>query len=176
VDLMFRGLFGKAGGAAPAPTPVLSEPIRLSDGRLTFEVGTTTRRDLERRMRPPISYPVPGWQTWTVAGPKDETWILSAFYRDGILVAVEHYVAKTNRLPSYAPKITGGFRFVPDEISLGGKITGLPAHFVAGASGGGTVTSVVFQQLFAARWSTGIALVSGNDARIERLALYANLK
>jgi hypothetical protein len=173
---MFRALFGgKPGAAAPPPAPVLSEPIRLTDGRLIFEVGANIRKDVEKRLRPPISYPVPGWQTWTVAGPHDETWILSAFFRDQMLVAMEHYVAKTNRLPKYAPKISGGFRLIPDEISLGGKTTNLPAHFVPGAAAIGTVNSVVFQQLFAARWSTGVALVAGNDGRIERIALYANL-
>lgn len=153
----------------------LGEPIRLTNGRLTFEVGTTTRRTLERLVKPPITYPGPGWQTWTVAGSRTEIWILSAFYRNDLLVAVEHYLPKTDRLPKYAPRITGGFRFVPGEISLGGRMMGLPGYFAPAAPGGGTVGAVVFQQLFSARWAAGIALISGNDARIERLALYAQM-
>jgi len=152
----------------------LAEPIRLTNGSLTFEVGTTTRRVLERLVKPPITYPGPGWQTWTVSGGGHETWILSAFYRNDVLAAVEHYLPKTDRLPKYAPKIAGGFRLVPGEISLGGKMGGLPAHFVTGTPGLGTVGAVVFQHLYSARWAAGVALVSGNDARIERLALYAS--
>ncbi len=153
----------------------MGEPIRLTNGRLTFEVGHTKRRTLERLVKPPITYPGAGWQTWAVTGTRTETWILSAFYRDDVLLAVEHYVAKTDRLPHYAPRIAGGFRFVPGEISLGGTLRGLPAGFVSGNAAAGSVGSLVFQQLFSARWAAGIALVSGNDARIERLALYAHV-
>ena len=153
----------------------LGEPIRLTNGRLTFDVGKTTRRTLERLVKPPIAYPGPGWQTWAVTGTRTETWILSAFYRDDVLVALEHYLPKTDRLPKYAPHIAGGFRLVPGEISLGGTMRGLPAYFASGNPATGSVGSLVFQQMFSARWAAGIALVSGNDARIERLALYANV-
>ena len=151
----------------------LGEPIRLTNGRLTFEVGKSMRRTLERLVKPPIAYPGPGWQTWAVAGTRTETWILSAFYRNDVLVALEHYLPKTDRLPAYAPRIAGGFRFVPGEISLGGTLRALPAFFVSDTPAAGTVGSLVFAQLYSARWTAGVALVSGNDARIERLALYA---
>jgi len=32
----------------------------------------------------------------------------------------------------------------------------------------------VYQHAYQARWQHGIAIISGNDGRIERMALYAN--
>jgi hypothetical protein len=32
----------------------------------------------------------------------------------------------------------------------------------------------VYQHAYQARWKHGIAIISGNDGRIERIALYAN--
>lgn len=183
---MFQALFGKKAGkdAARPAAPVLAEPICLvskagttatagSSAGLTFRVGRTERREIEQRIGPAIGYPAPGWQTWTLSGLRREDWILSAFYRGNVLIAVEHYLAKTDQLPKYAPRIKGVFRFVPDDVGLGTRIDALPDYYVSAAGLSGGVRAVVYQDVFAARWTGGVAIASGNDGKIERLALYA---
>jgi hypothetical protein len=181
---MFDALFGKKTGKNAAARPAFKGPIYLaskpgttatagSSAGLAFRVGVTARREIEQRIGPAIGYPAPGWQTWTLSGLRHEEWILSAFYRAGILIAVEHYLAKTDQLPKYAPRIKGIFRFVPDDVGLGSRIDALPDYYASAEGLTGGVRSVVYQQVFAARWTGGVALASGNDGRIERLALYA---
>lgn len=78
---MFGGLFKKKAEPEPAPAPVSTEPLTLVSDSLTFLVGFTTRRAIERRMGPAVEYPAPGWKTWAAAGLRGEVWILSAIYR-----------------------------------------------------------------------------------------------
>jgi hypothetical protein len=175
---MFRALFGKGTGARAAvpaaATPLIPGPIRLTNALLAFHAGVTTRREIEHSLGPAIAYPAPGWQTWSLAGMRD-AWILSAFYKDSRLLGVEYYIAKTGELPRYVPRIKGAFRFVPGDIGLGNSLATLPEGFAAAGGLAGTVRAVVYQQIFQARWTAGMAIVAGNDGLIERLALYANL-
>jgi hypothetical protein len=149
-----------------------SEPFRLVHGTTVFAVGETKRRDCEIKLGPGVAYPAPGWHTWTVIAAKGETWLLSAFFSNGTLIAVEYYVAKTGSVPKYAPRARGAFAVQPGNIGLGNSTRALGPAYVASSGKAGGVGSIVYQQAFEARWDAGVALISGNDGRIERIALY----
>ena len=172
---MFGGLFKKKPAPAPPPPPVSTEPITLTSDQLTFLVGFTTRRAIERRMGPAIEYPAPGWKTWAAAGLRGECWILSAIYRGQVLIGIEHYLAKTENLPRHTPPANGIFKMQPGNIGIGSPIERLPKDRFTSAGGkDGSVRSIVYQHAFQARWPHGVAIISGNNGRVERIALYAN--
>lgn len=159
-------------GHTPTATPSNGEALRLAGDGIVFVVGVTSRRDAEMRLGPGITYPAAGWQTWLLAGTREQT-ILSAFFSTrGMLIGIEHYHAKTDRLPSYAPSVKGPFRLFPGDIALGNRIDVLPKRFVTLAGAAGSVRAIVYEQGYETRWNGGVALVSGNDNKIERLALY----
>jgi hypothetical protein len=135
---MFVGLFGKKKPVAAAPPKPVAGPMTLESDLLSFVVGFTTRRAIERRMGPAIEYPAPGWKTWAAAGLRNQRWVLSAIYRGQVLIGIEHYVAKTENLPRDTPPANGIFKVQPGEIGLGNVITSLPEYFVsqAGREGG----------------------------------------
>ncbi|HEV8021094.1 MAG TPA: hypothetical protein VGP41_07510 [Candidatus Lustribacter sp.] len=172
---MLAGLFGKKkrAAAAPAPKPI-APPMTLESDLLSFVPGFTTRRAIERRMGPAIQYPAPGWKTWAAAGTRNQRWVLSAIYRGQVLIGIEHYIAKTDLLPRDTPPANGVFVVQPGDIALGNRIAGLPEYFISAAGKDGSARSMVYQHAFQARWQHGIAIISGNDGRIERIALYAN--
>jgi hypothetical protein len=150
----------------------LSEPLRLVHGTTVFAVGETKRRDCEIKLGPGVAYPAAGWHTWTVTAIAGDTWLLSAFFRTGTLIAVEYYVAKTGSVPKYAPRARGTFVLQPGDVGLGNTTRTLGPAFAASNARAGSVGSVVYQQAFEARWDGGVALISGNDGRVERIALY----
>jgi hypothetical protein len=170
---MFAGLFGKKKPAVVVEKPVAG-PMTLESDLLSFVPGFTTRRAIERRMGPAIEYPAPGWRTWAAAGLRNERWVLSAIYRGQVLIGVEHYVAKTVNLPRDTPPANGVFKVQPGDIGLLNVITSLPEYFISQAGREGGARSIVYQHAFQARWQHGIAIISGNGGRIERIALYAN--
>lgn len=171
---MFAGLFGKKKPAPAAPPKPVAGPMTLESGLLSFVPGFTTRRAIERRMGPAIQYPAPGWRTWAAAGTRNQRWILSAIYRGQVLIGIEHYIAKTENLPRDTPPANGIFKLQPGDIGIGDRITTLPEYFISAAGKDGGARSLVYQHAFQARWQHGIAIISGNDGRIERIALYAN--
>jgi hypothetical protein len=174
---MLRGVLNKKKAArAPAPIIVASstEPFRLKCGSLEFLVGFTTRRAIESRLGPAVEYPAPGWKTWAAAGTRNERWILSAIYRGTVLIGVEHYITKTENLPRDTPPANGIYVLVPGELELGNPIASLSPRFIAQPGRAGGAQAIVYQHAFQARWPHGVALISGNDGRIERMALYAN--
>jgi hypothetical protein len=172
---MFGGLFKKKPALAPEPEPVSTEPIFLASENLVFHVGFTTRRAIERRMGPAVQYPAPGWKTWAAAGLRGETWILSAIYRGTVLIGIEHYLAKTENLPRFTPPANGIFKMQPGNIGIGTPIERIPKdRFISAAGKEGGVRSIVYQHAYQARWPHGVAIVSGNNGRVERIALYAN--
>jgi hypothetical protein len=171
---MFGGLFKKKVVAAPAPAPMSTEPITMTSDSLTFLVGFTTRRAIERRMGPAVEYPAPGWKTWAAAGLRGECWILSAIYRGQVLIGIEHYLAKTENLPRFTPPANGIFKLQPGNIGIGTPVTRLGDRFVSAAGKEGGPRSLVYQHAYQARWPHGVAIISGNDGRVERMALYAN--
>jgi hypothetical protein len=171
---MFGALFKKKAAPEPPPAPVSTEPFTLKCGSLVFLVGFTTRRAIERRMGPAVEYPAPGWKTWAAAGPRGEVWILSAIYRGQVLIGIEHYLAKTENLPRFTPPANGIFTLMPGEIGIGSRVAALGERFVSAGGKEGGPRSIVYQHAYQARWPHGVAIISGNDGRVERIALYAN--
>jgi hypothetical protein len=174
---MFVSLFSKKKKKPKAPEPAAitsTEPITMTSDSLTFLVGFTTRRAIERRMGPAVEYPAPGWKTWAAAGLRGETWILSAIYRGQVLIGIEHYLAKTENLPRFTPPANGIFKLQPGNIGIGTAVTKLGDRFVSAAGKEGGPRSLVYQHAYQARWPHGVAIISGNDGRVERMALYAN--
>jgi hypothetical protein len=172
---MFVGLFGKKKKAPAAPAkPLQAPPMTLESELLSFVPGFTTRRAIERRMGPAIEYPAPGWRTWAAAGLRNQRWVLSAIYRGQVLIGIEHYLAKTENLPRDTPPANGIFKVAPGDIGIGNVITTLPEYFISQAGREGGARSIVYQHAYQARWTHGIAIISGNNGRIERMALYAN--
>lgn len=171
---MFAGLFGKKKAAPAAPVKTPAPPMTLESDLLSFVPGFTTRRAIERRMGPAIQYPAPGWRTWAAAGLRNQRWVLSAIYRGQVLIGIEHYVAKTENLPRDTPPANGVFKLQPGDIAIGNRIAALPEYFISAAGKEGSARSLVYQHAYQARWQHGIAIISGNDGRIERIALYAN--
>lgn len=163
--------FRKGSGDDPGAISA-REPIVLRSDRLVFAVGVTRRRDIELKVGPSIKYPAAGWQTWTVAGLRGQSWILSVFYRNNVLIGVEHYLPKTENLPAYAPRIKGFFTLSPGEIGLGSLLANIGPSFVSSGGRNSGVRAVVYAEGFESRWTSGVALVSGNDGRVERLAVY----
>jgi hypothetical protein len=172
---MFGGLFRKKPEAPAPPEPVSTEPITLQSDNLTFLVGFTTRRAIERRMGPAVEYPAPGWRTYRAAGLRGETWILSAIYRGTVLIGIEHYLAKTENLPKDTPPANGIFKMQPGDIGIMTPIARIDTkRFISAAGKEGGVRSIVYQHAYQARWPHGVAIISGNNQRVERIALYAN--
>jgi hypothetical protein len=174
-----RGLrFGKKQPTAPdRPAFVLdvpTDPMHLASDRVSFMVGLTTRAAIEGRLGPAIEYPARGWRTWASAGLRGDVWLLSAIYRGHVLIGVEHYVGKAESLPRLAPPANGIYKLVPGNIGIGDRITALPNRFDSAAGREGGPRSIVYQHAYQTRRPHGIAIVGGNDGRIERIAIYAN--
>jgi hypothetical protein len=150
------------------PPPPIDRPVILFNETQTFALGTTTRRSVERTLGIGFSYPGKGWYTYaTRAG--GERCLLSAFYRDGILAAVEYYLPKTNSAPALAPRDFGDFRLIPGEVTLGMGLASLDARYITAVSG---PSPIVYAQAYEIRFPGGIGYVMGNSGRVERLVLY----
>jgi hypothetical protein len=172
---MFGGLFKKKRVEPEAPEPVSTEPMTLVCNDLVFLVGFTTRRAIERRMGPAVEYPAPGWRTYAAAGLRKETWILSMIYRGTVLIGIEHYLAKTENLPRDTPPANGMFKLMPGNIGIMSPVSSIPKdRFISAGGKEGGVRSIVYQHAYQARWPHGVAIISGNLGRVERIALYAN--
>lgn len=155
-----------APGSIPPPR---DKPILLFNEHLAFALDSTTRSDVERALGAGFAYPAEGWHTYAIAGPQRERRLLSAFYRDDALIAVEFYAPKTPSAPQLAPRVLGDFRLVPGEIALGSPMTILDDRFVDTAM---SAAGVAYEQTFAARTHAGVVYVCASGGVIERLALY----
>ena len=153
------------------PPPPLDKPVILFNETCPFQIGQTTQNAVQSQLGWAYAYPTRGWHTYAVAGPKNERYLLSAFYKDQALIAVETYVPKTDRTPKLEPRRLGAFRLVPGEIALGMPVSAIPPTFAPAIGGPGPV---VYDQAFEARFEGGVAYAMGNQGLIERLALYAH--
>jgi hypothetical protein len=150
----------------PAP---LDRPVILHSTRIAFELGKTTRPQVERELGIAFSYPARGWHTYA-SKESGQTCLLSAFYKEGTLVAVELYVPRSDRAPSLAPRDLGGFRLEPGGIAIGMQAGSVSETFTPAVGGPGPV---VYDRAFEARFPGGVAYAMARKGTIERLALYA---
>jgi hypothetical protein len=96
--------------------------------------------------------------------------LLSAFYKDDVLVAVELYAPRGNQTPQLAPRDFGGFRLEPGSVTLGTHADAVSPVFTPATGGPGTV---VYDRAFEARFPGGVAYAMARKGVIERLALYS---
>lgn len=152
------------------PPPPLDRPVILHSARIAFELGKTARRDVERELGVAFSYPARGWHTYATK-ESSQTCLLSAFYKDGVLLAVELYVSRSDRAPSLEPRDLGGFRLEPGGIAIGMQVQALPQSFTEAVGGPG---KLVYDRAFEARFAGGVAYAMARKGTIERLTLYAD--
>jgi len=151
------------------PPPALDRSVILRSDRITFEIGKTRRSDVERELGIAFSYPVRGWHTYaTKEGTR--ACLLSAFYKDGCLVAVELYVPRGENAPALAPRDFGGFRLEPGSVAIGMRVDAVTQAFTPAVGG---PAHVVYDSAIEARFPGGVAYAMARKGEIERLALYA---
>ena len=155
---------------ANVPPPPLDKPVILFNETCPFQIGKTRLDEVNAVLGWGFSYPTRGWHTYAFAGENSERYLVSAFYKDQALIAVEAYIPRTDRTPNLEARRLGAFRFVPGEIALGKPVTSIPESFVPAIGGPGPV---VYGAAFEARFEGGVAYAMGNNGIIERLALYA---
>lgn len=157
----------KSANEPPAP---LDRPVVLHSPNIAFQIGKTARVRVERELGIAFSYPARGWHTYATK-ESGTTCLLSVFYKDGILVAAELYVPRTDRTPALAPRDLGGFRLEPGSIAIGMHVDSVGGGFTAAIGGPGPV---VYDRAFEARFAGGVAYAMARKGTVERLALYAD--
>ena len=161
----------RARRAPNRPPPDLDRPVILHGERIAFELGKTQRPDVERELGIAFSYPARGWHTYATK-ESSHACLLSAFYKDAALVAVELYVPRGERAPSLAPRDLAGLRLEPGGVAVGSGAAAISPLFTPASGGPG---KVVYDEAFEARFAGGVAYAMARKGTVERLALYANL-
>jgi hypothetical protein len=154
------------GGPPPyAPPPPIDRPMLFFSEEIAFEIGATKRADVERAIGVAFSYPTRGWHTYPAGGAKRG--LLSAFYKDGLLVAVELYMPRSDRAPNLATRASN-FRLIPGELALGMSPTALSSAFVRVPTAPGA-----YDETYEARFPGGVGYAMTREGKLERFALYA---
>lgn len=153
----------------PAP---IDRPIVLRSERLALAVGKTQRSDVERELGIAFSYPARGWHTYATK-EYGQRCLLSAFYKSGVLVAVELYVPRGAHAPNLEPRDLGGFTLEPGGVRIGMQVSAIAQPFTPAVGGPG---KVVYDTAFEARFAGGVAYAMAAKGVIERLTLYADLR
>jgi len=151
------------------PPPPIDVPVILFNENIRFQTGVTKRKDVIHVLGTGFAYPAKGWDTYGLR-ENNERRLLSAFYKDDLLVGVEYYVPQTEAAPKLAPRDLGEFRLVPGEVRIGLGIISLDERFVDAVGGPGTA---VYKHAFEVRYPGGVAYAMGNDGTVSRLVLYA---
>ncbi|MGH7662183.1 MAG: hypothetical protein ACRENA_14855 [Vulcanimicrobiaceae bacterium] len=157
-------------GKPPVPPAPIDRPVILFNENIPFELDKTTRSDVEKALGSGFSYPAKGFHSYGMRHDGKRAFI-SAFYKDDILIGVEHYYVTSDAVPNLAPRAIGTFRLIPGEISLGMPVTKLSDEFVPAVGG---PSPAIYGQRYEVRFPRGVAYVMGNNSRVERLVLYAD--
>jgi hypothetical protein len=152
----------------PAP---IDRPVVLHSERLTLQVAKTKRADVERELGIGFSYPARGWHTYATK-ESGRRCLLSAFYKNGILVAVELYVPRGAHAPNLEARDLGGCTLEPGSVRIGMQIDAIAQPFTPAVGGPG---KVVYDRACEARFPGGVAYAMAAKGTIERLTLYADL-
>lgn len=151
------------------PPRKIDRPVVLHSAAFSFQTGKTKRADVERALGIAFSYPARGWHTYA-SKESGAACLLSAFYKDATLVAVELYAPRSDRAPALQPRDLGGFRLEPGGAAIGMRVEALPQILTPASGGPG---KVVYDEAFEARFEGGVAYAMARAGVIERLALYA---
>jgi hypothetical protein len=151
------------------PPPPIDVPVVLFNENIRFEIGVTKRTAVVKELGTGFAYPAKGWDTYGVRENRERR-LLSAFYKDDILVGVEFYIPQTDTAPNLHPRELGEFRLVPGEVRVGLGVVSLDERFVEAVGGPGTA---VYAHAYEVRYPGGVAYAMGNKGTITRLVLYA---
>jgi hypothetical protein len=176
VDIL-AGIYERNRARRNVPPAPLDRPVVLANERIVLALGTTTREQVERVFGVGFAYPIRGWHTYA-ARENGARNFLSLFYAsaDGAepgrrtLVALEHYVPKTDGAPSLAARDYGPFRLSPGDVAIGAATASLDERYTVAAGG---PAPVVYAEAYEARFPGGVAYVMGNGGQVERIGLYA---
>jgi len=166
---ILAGLAERKRDAPLAPPPPIDRPVILFNERRPLQLGTTTRRDVQRSLGPGAPYPAAGWWTYALRFSGSRR-LLSVIFRADVLSGVELYLPKVKSVPDLAPNFWGDFRLVPGEVAIGAQLAELDPRFTPAVGGPGRV---MYEQAFEIRFPGGLGYVMGNRGVAERLALYA---
>lgn len=154
------------GSQLPPPSDV---PIVLFNENIMFMIGKTQRAAVIKALGPGYAYPRAGWESYAMR-EKNTRYILSALYRDEILVGVDYFVPKPNSVPELRMADHGEFRLVPGQVAIGSDINSLDQRFVQAPEG---PDAHRYQHAFVVRYRGGVAYVQSDGPLIQRLVLYA---
>jgi hypothetical protein len=148
--------------------PPIDVPIILFNEHIMFVIGKTQRAAVIAELGPGYAFPTKGWESYAMHEGTTRC-LLSALYRDDVLVGVDYYVAPANRVPELRAGNFGEFRFVPGQIMIGSDMLRLDERFVAVAEGPDART---YSHAFEVRFPGGVAYVQGTGGHVQRLVLY----
>jgi hypothetical protein len=154
--------------AAHVLPPPIDVPIILFNEHIMCVVGKTQRAAVIAELGPGYGFPAKGWETYAMHEGNTRC-LLSALYRDDVLVGADYSVAPANRVPELRARNFGEFRFVPGQIMIGSDMLSLDERFVAVAEGPDRRT---YSHSFEVRFPGGVAYVQGTGGRVQRLVLY----
>jgi hypothetical protein len=149
--------------------PPIDVPIILFNEHIMFVIGKTQRAAVIAELGPGYAFPTKGWETYAMHEGSTRC-LLSALYREDVLVGVDYYIAPANRVPELRVGNFGEFRFVPGQIMIGSDMLRLDDRFVAVAEGPDART---YSHSFEVRFPGGIAYAQGTGGNVQRLVLYA---
>lgn len=156
---------------AQALPPPIDVPIILFNEQLMFVIGKTQRSAVLATLRPGYGFPAKGWETYAMREGRRRC-LLSALYRDDVLVGVDYYETKPSSVPELRPRDFGSFRLVPGQIEIGSDLVRLDQRFTAVASGPDART---YSHAFEVRYPGGVAFAQGTGGTVQRLVLYATM-
>lgn len=151
------------------PPPPIDVPVILFNENIRFQIGVTTRAEVHKALGTGFPFPIKGWETYALRQTGTRG-LLSAFFREDVLIAVEFYTPRTKNAPQLVARDLGEFRLVPGEVKLGGAIVGLDERFTVAIGG---PAALVYKRSYELRFPGGVAYAMGNAGKIERLVLYA---
>jgi hypothetical protein len=149
--------------------PPLDVPIVLFNENIMFVIGKTQRASVIKALGPGYAYPAKGWESYAMR-EHNVRYLLSALYRDEILVGVDYYVPNPSSVPELSPRNFGEFRLVPGQIAMGSDMTRLDERFVHVDDG---PDARRYAHAFEVRYRGGVAYVQSNGPAIQRMVLYA---
>jgi hypothetical protein len=155
--------------SASALPPPLDVPLVLFNENIMFVIGKTQRADVVKALGPGYAYPAKGWENYAMR-EKNTRYLLSALYRNDVLVGVDYYLPKPNSVPELGVRNFGDFRLVPGQIAIGSDITKLDERFVKVPEG---PDAQRYARAFEVRYRGGVAYVQSNNVDIQRMVLYA---
>ena len=149
--------------------PSLDVPIILFNEHIMFTTGMTPQANIVKALGPGYAFPTKGWETYAIR-ERNKRYLLSALYRDGMLVAVDYYVAGARAVPELRNQDFGEFRLVPGQIGIGSEISKLDGRFVLVPEG---PDGRIYLRSFECRYKGGVAFVQSDTDVVQRIVLYA---